>query len=608
MHQPYGLHRFLHRGAEELAAPAAHAGQVVGKLALPVAELGFPFAALPRLQAVLLFELHQRARLHQLVEERRELSAQGGPVPGKVFHQQVRQGLGGGAHPDVGAGLARELADQEHEGAEPGLEVAAGSPVPQLDDGLVKFAQQHAGVQQIGLQFFEQEIRRHHRTERSVGRAPDGFVDDLKLGAQLARHAGAVDGAQGVLPEAPANWEQWVILHQNLVVLAPGADAAAGEVAVDLPGARFQCRLDVVDAVLAFGQDDPPDHRLHVLIRQLHVDPETALETLQGWGAGKRGLSGADEEQAVAEPLAAGFDQVLHDIGAVGALSDVLLHLVKDDDGAGHPAAGSQGLLCRRGELFRGDVRRLRKLGAQRRPGFPFAVCEAGVGGEQCFRDDGAHIQVVQLAPELPACRLDCFLHLVVDAVLLEPEAEARLGVALGEPRGLEHDPEQRQPDAIPGAVEGSGRGVQPLPPPAEGGDFGQQFPHVGRQPGKAPGVGAVLGEGVVRPQEAQHLRQVRLAAAEETADPGRRLLRLTLVADVGFKDANEPAAVLPFADEVLQLEAERAALLFGGGVGNGRDALVQKRDLVGVSLENRPVLHIGYPSQSSCAVIGTAR
>ena len=100
----------------------------------------------------------------------------------------------------------------------------------------------------------------------------------------------------------------------------------------------------------------------------------------------------------------------------------------------------------------------------------------------------------------------------------------------------------------------------------------------------------------------------MRLAAAEEATDPGRRLLRLTLVADVGFQDSNEPAAVLSFADEVIQLEAERAALLFGGGVGHGRDALVQKRDLVRISLVDVPVLHIGYPSQASCAVIGTAR
>ena len=100
----------------------------------------------------------------------------------------------------------------------------------------------------------------------------------------------------------------------------------------------------------------------------------------------------------------------------------------------------------------------------------------------------------------------------------------------------------------------------------------------------------------------------MRLAAAEEAADPGRRLLGLTLVADVGFQDADEPAAVLSIADEVLQLEAERAALLVGVGVGHGRYTLVQERDLVGIPLVDVPVLHIGYPSQASCAVIGTAR
>ena len=484
----------------------------------------------------------------------------------------------------------------------------SGAAVAQLDDGLVDLAQQHAGLEQVGRLLLEQEVGRHHRAQRIVGGAADGVVDHAKLGAELAGRARPVDRPQGVLPETPADGQQRVVINQDLLVLAAGADAAAREVPVDLPGARFQGRPDIVDAVLALGQDDPPDHRLHVLVRQLDIDPETPLETLQGRGARQRRLSGGDEEQTVAEPLAAGLDEILDDIGAVGALSDVLLHLVEDDDRAGHLAAGSQGVLQGGGELVDGDVGRPRELGPQRLSGLLLAVRETGVRGEQGPGDEGAHVEVVQLPAKLPALRLDQVTHPVVDAVLAEPEAEARLGKALGETRGLEDDPEQGEADALPGAVEGSGRGVQPMPPPAEGGEFRQQFPHVARQPGHAPGLGAVLGEGVVRPQEAQHLRQVRLAAAEEAADPGRRLLRLTLVADVGLQDADEPAAVLSFADEVLQLEAEGAALLVGGGVGDRGDAVVQERDPVGISLVDVPVLHIRYPSQASCAVIGTAR
>ena len=440
--QPHGLDGLLHRGAEELAAPAAQGRRIVGQPGLPAAELGLPLAALPRLHAVLVVELHQRARFHQLVEERREPSAQGGPVTGQVLDQQVRERFGGGPHPDVGAGFSRELADQEHEGAETGLEIAVGSAVAQLDDGLVDLAQQHAGLQQVGRLLLEQEVGRHHGAHRFVGGAADGVVDHAKLGAQLARGPRPVDRAQGVLPEAPADGQQRVVLHQDLVVLAPGADAAAREVAVNLPSARFQGRPDVVDAVLSFRQHDPPDHRLHVLVGQLHVDPETALETLQGRGAGERGLPGADEEQAVSEPLAAGLDEILDDIGPVGVLSDVLLHLVEEDDRAGHPAARSQGVLQGGDERVRGDVRRLRELGAQGLPGLLLAVGEIWIRFKQGPGDEGAHVQVVQLPAKLPALRLDQVTHPVVEAVLAEPEAEPRLGKALGEPRRLEHDSE----------------------------------------------------------------------------------------------------------------------------------------------------------------------
>ena len=66
-----------------------------------------------------------------------------------------------------------------------------------------------------------------------------------------------------------------------------------------------------------------------------------------------------------------------------------------------------------------------------------------GVYGEQRAGDEGADIQVIQLTSKVTALGFDRVTHAVVDAVLLEPQAETRLRIALREPRGLEDDSEQ---------------------------------------------------------------------------------------------------------------------------------------------------------------------
>ena len=186
---------------------------------------------------------------------------------------------------------------------------------------------------------------------------------------------------------------------------------------------------------------------------------------------------------------------------------------------------------------------------------------------------------------------------------------KTRLRIALGKIRGLEHDTEQRKPDAIAGAgAQRTCRRMKPGGPPTQCGDLLEHVLHIGRQSGEAPRTRAVFREGVVGPQETQHLREVRLTASEEAADPGRRLLGLALVAHVGIEDANETPLVLALANEVLQLEAQGTALIVSEGVGHRRDAVVQQGDLAGVSLVDIPVLHTSYTPRSSCKVIGTAR
>src|SRR5690606_32899379 len=106
--------------------------------------------------------------------------------------------------------------------------------------------------------------------------------------------------------------------------------------------------------------------------------------------------------------------------------------------------------------------------------------------------------------------------------------AEARLRVALRKARRLEHNAEQREAHTLAAAgAESTGRGAQATPPLAPGRQFLEQVLHVLRQVCETAGGGAVLFEGVVDPEIAQHLDEVRLAAAEEAADPGGGLLRV---------------------------------------------------------------------------------
>ena len=73
--QPGGTHHLVDRLAEKRSALGRHARAIVREPASAISELGLPVAALPGLQAVLVAELHQRAGVHQFVEEHRQAAA-----------------------------------------------------------------------------------------------------------------------------------------------------------------------------------------------------------------------------------------------------------------------------------------------------------------------------------------------------------------------------------------------------------------------------------------------------------------------------------------------------------------------------------------------------
>ena len=108
-----------------------------------------------------------------------------------------------------------------------------------------------------------------------------------------------------------------------------------------------------------------------------------------------------------------------------------------------------------------------------------------------------------------------------------------------------------------------------------------------------------------IGPEVLEHLDQVRLAGAEEPADPNARLLALVQVAQIGAEDANQAIGILAVADEVDEFVAQ--GVEFGGRLAarHLRDALVEQRVGTWVFLVNLKVLH-GRTS-TSLAVIGTA-
>ena len=201
--QPHGPDGILNRRPQKLGAFAAHPGGIVDQTGLPVAEFRLPLAALAGLQAVLVIEFHQRTRRHQAIQQLREPAPQRGAILCQVLDQQIGQGIRRGSNPDIDAGLSGKLADQEDQGTQPELEASIGRAVILLDDRLVYLAQQHAGLQQVGRDFLEQEIRWYDRAGRIVGGVADSVVDNTQLGAKLTGRARAVDRPQSMLPEAP---------------------------------------------------------------------------------------------------------------------------------------------------------------------------------------------------------------------------------------------------------------------------------------------------------------------------------------------------------------------------------------------------------------------
>src|SRR5262249_19443398 len=111
-------------------------------------------------------------------------------------------------------------------------------------------------------------------------------------------------------------------------------------------------------------------------------------------------------------------------------------------------------------------------------------------------------------------------------------------------------------------------------------------------QAGQVTGCGAVFREPIIRPEVTENLDEMRLAAAVKATDPDSGLLRFVEVFQEGFEDADQPPLVLAFADERLQLEAQRAALFRIFDVCNLGDTVIEQVEGAGVFEENFPIFH----------------
>src|SRR5262249_40437165 len=105
------------------------------------------------------------------------------------------------------------------------------------------------------------------------------------------------------------------------------------------------------------------------------------------------------------------------------------------------------------------------------------------------------------------------------------------------------------------------------------------------------------VGELGVPPEVAGHLQQVRLAAAEEAADPRGLLARRREVREERLEDLDDAFGVLALAHERGELAAQLVEDLLVRLVGDARLALVDQRVGGGVSLKNVFDFHAALPA-----------
>ena len=128
----------------------------------------------------------------------------------------------------------------------------------------------------------------------------------------------------------------------------------------------------------------------------------------------------------------------------------------------------------------------------------------------------------------------------------------------------------------------------------------------VGQAAANQTARGRSVGERGVHPQVGEHLQEVRLAAAEEAADPRGVLLRRAEVREIAIENALEGVAELPVADEGLELRPQLFPGRLVGSVDDARLPVVGEPRRARVAIEHLVDLHKAGPPP--CSVIPWAR
>ena len=492
-------------GVDLLVTADLDVGVVVGELALAAPELGVPLGALLGLETVLVTDLHQRAARCQLLEQRLDGAAQLAVVGEQVVDEQVGDVLLRGTHADVGACLARQPADEEHEPADPPRELAlVGSVLREIDDPLVDLAKEHTRVDHLRGERLEQVIARNGRTETTVGEPRDGVVDDAELRAELAVRSGRVDRAEAVLPEAAAHRQERVVVDDDVAVLRALTDARALELARNLAAVLLQEVLHRRDRRGLLLQEHLADDGLDVLVGELDADGVAVGQLLQLGRRGERALARGDDEHVAVELLRKRFGHFGDERRAVVGVADVLLHLVEDEQRARGTSVAADEL---QHALDGGEELLGRDVGATRRELRLQRVARLGLGGrearvarEKRVGDVLADVEVVQLGRPLLPRAFDSALHLVEPALIVEPQAELRLRVLVGQSSAAQEHREDRQANVIGCAArEGAGRREQTARALARGVELAEQLTQlVGHRRHEASRRGAVGELGVL--------------------------------------------------------------------------------------------------------------
>ena len=117
---------------------------------------------------------------------------------------------------------------------------------------------------------------------------------------------------------------------------------------------------------------------------------------------------------------------------------------------------------------------------------------------------------------------------------------------------------------------------------------------------------GTSIGKLRVPPEMGEHLQQVRLAAAEEAADPRRVLFRGPEVRKIAIEDAQQRLAELPVADEHLELGPQLVQSRRVPGFHNARLSVVGEPRSARVAVEH--VVDIHKTGPPPCSVTPWAR